>query len=115
MSNHKETVAEKLERLKREREEAASKGGTENTDLVSQLTHQDAGKPDFTEIARKLEERKAMEPKSENDDHVKMTIYVREDLARSFAALCTKRGQQKEFINQAIEDFIVKKTKELDL
>ena len=111
----KESARERLARLQRE-----SQGGKrEGQELLAQLTHQTDGKtdgkPDFAEIAKKLEERKAQEPKSENEGHVKMTIYVREDLHRSFAALCTKRGDQKVFINEAIEDFIVKKTREMDL
>ena len=44
-----------------------------------------------------------------------MTIYVRKDIADAFNALITKRGQQKEFTNQALADFIQKKTKELGL
>lgn len=107
----KETAKERLERMKRESQVDKREGN----ELVSQLTHQAAGAPDFNEIAKKLEERKAQEPKSENEGHVKMTIYVREDLHRSFAALCTKRGQQKEFINEAIADFVAKKIREMDL
>ena len=44
-----------------------------------------------------------------------MTIYVEENLAKSFNALITKRGQQKQFINQAIRDFVQKKAKELGM
>lgn len=111
--SEKETVQEKLARMQRE---AAEKGkGGDNTDLVSQLTHEGAGEPDFDEIARALEERKAQEPDGANAGYVKMTIYVREDLARSFNALCTKRGDQKEFTNQAIADFITKKARELGI
>lgn len=107
----KESAKERLERLQRE-----SHGGKrESHELVNQLTHKDDGAPDFSEIAKKLEARKAQEPKSENEGHVKMTIYVREDLARSFSALCTKRGQQKEFTNEAIADFVAKKIREMDL
>lgn len=116
MSNNKETVKEKLERLKREKEEAAAKiGANEGADLVSQLTHENAGEPDFAEIAKKLQERKAQEAKGENDSHVKMTIYVREDVAEAFNALITKRGQQKEFVNIALADFVAKKIRELGL
>lgn len=116
MSNHKESVKEKLERMKREKEEAAAKAKeTESTGLVSQLTHETSGEPDFSEIAKKLQERKAQEAKGENDSHVKMTIYVREDVADAFNALITKRGQQKEFVNIALADFVAKKIRELGL
>ena len=111
----KETVAEKLARLQRESGEVKPADPVENADLVAQLTHEETGEPDFTEIAKKLEERKAQEAKSENDGYVKMTIYIREDIAASFNALITKRGQQKEFANQAFRDFVAKKIRELGL
>lgn len=114
MSN-KESVAEKLARLQRESGESAPADTIANADLVAQLTHEDAGEPDFSEIAKKLEERKAQEAKGENDGYVKMTIYIREDIAASFNALITKRGQQKEFANQAFKDFVAKKVRELGL
>ena len=111
----KETVAEKLARLQRESGEAAPVDPVQNADLVAQLTHEDDGEPDFSEIAKKLEERKAQEAKGENEGYVKMTIYIREDIAASFNALITKRGQQKEFANQAFRDFVSKKVREIGL
>lgn len=114
MSN-KKTVAEKLALMKRETGEAGPAEASEKVDLVSQLTHEDSGEPDFSEIAKKLEERKAQEAKGENEGYVKMTIYIREDIAASFNALITKRGQQKEFANQAFKDFVAKKIRELGL
>lgn len=118
MSNQKETVKERMARLQREKEEAAAKakaGEKDSGSLVSQLTHETSGEPDFAEIAKKLEERKAQEAKGENEGYVKMTIYIREDIAASFNALITKRGQQKEFANQAFKDFVAKKIRELGL
>lgn len=109
----KETVQEKLARMQREAEENAT--GNENSDLVSQLTHENDGEPDFTEIAKKLEARKAKEHKGENEGHVKLTIYVRQDIYDSFNALVTKRGQQKQFVNQALSDFVQKKVRELGI
>lgn len=120
MSNT-ETAQERLARMKKEKEEAAKRaaqGGKQTpttTELVGQLTHENDGAPDFTEVAAKLEAIKAQEAKGENEGHVKMTIYVRADIARSFNALITKRGQQKQYVNQALSDFIVKKSKELGL
>lgn len=112
----KETAAERLARMKREKEAAdAASQDEKGTGLVGQLTHENDGSPDFTDLAAKLEERKAQEAKGENEGHVKMTIYVREDIARSFNALITKRGQQKQYVNQALSDFIQKKSRELGL
>lgn len=87
----------------------------EEATQVGQLDHENDGEPDFAELAVKLEERKQKEARGENDGHVKMTIYVEENLAKSFNALITKRGQQKQFINEAIRDFVQKKAKELGL
>lgn len=109
----KETARERLERMRREKE--AAQHTKQESDLVSQLHHQEDGEPDFSEIAKKLQERKALEAKGENEDHVKMTIYIRKDIADSFNALITKRGQQKEYANQAFADFIQKKSRELGL
>lgn len=114
MSN-KKTVAEKLAMMHRDTEESGSADPIENTDLVAQLTHETDGKPDFAELAKKLEERKAKEAKGENENHVKLTIYIRKDIADGFNALITKRGQQKAFANEAFADFIIKKSKELGL
>ena len=116
MKNSKnETAVERMERMKREK--AASRMATSGStnELVSQLTHEGTGDPDFTEIARKLEERKSREAKGENFNHVKMTMYIRKDIYDAFNALITKRGQQKEFTNQALSDFVQKKMRELDL
>lgn len=112
MSNEKETAQERMARMKRERE-AAKKAG--DSQIVEQLTNESNGEPDFSEIAKKLEERKAKEHKGENFNHVKMTMYIRQDIYDAFNALITKRGQQKEFTNQALSDFIQKKSKELGL
>lgn len=109
----KETAAERMERMRREKE-ATRKTGNDNN-LVSQLTHEDDGQPDFTNIVSQLEQRKEQEAKGENYRHEKMTVYVREDIYRAFNALITKRGQQKEFCNEALADFIIKKTRELGL
>lgn len=109
-----ESVQDRLERLKREKEEAKA-AAPDSTDLVGQLTHETDGEPDFTEVARKLQERKEAEAQGENEGYQKMTIYIRDDIAASFNALITKRGQQKEFANIALADFVKKKIKELGL
>lgn len=111
----KETVAQKLARLQRETGEAGPADPIQNADLVAQLTHEEDGEPDFAELAKKLEARKAQEPMGENKGYVKMTIYIEEGIAKSFNALITKRGEQKAFANEAFADFIIKKSKELGL
>lgn len=115
MSNKQESAIERINRLKREKEEAKAAQAPEAPALVSQLTHEDTGEPDFSELAKKLEERKAQEAKGENEGYRKLTIYIEESLADAFNALITKRGQQKEFANQAFRDFVQKKVRELNL
>lgn len=70
---------------------------------------------DLSDLKKKLEMRKVQEERGENDGYQKMTIYIRDDIAEAFNALITKRGQQKEFANIAIADFIKKKAKELGI
>ena len=107
------SAIERLANLKKEQEEA--KATSAKGDLVNQLAHENDGKPDFSDLAQKLQERQEREAKGENFAHVKMTMYIRQDIYDAFNALITKRGQQKEFTNQALSDFIQKKAKELGL
>lgn len=113
----KNSARDRIERLKREQEAAAAQGSTiADTKLVEQLTHEDAGEPDFAELAKKLEERKEAEKKpSANANTEKFTIYVDKDIAAAFKALCTERGDQKRYATQAFKEFVEKKVKELGL
>ena len=63
MTHKNESAAERLERLKKEKE--AAKVLNRDTPLVEQLTHESDGEPDFNAIAEKLEERKKTEAKGE--------------------------------------------------
>lgn len=116
MSNsQKESMTEKLTRMKRETEAAKAASSTDEK-VINQLTHESDGEPDFAEIARKLQERKEQQDTgSKNAGYVKLTIYIEENLAQSFQALCTKRGDQKEYANQALADFVAKKVRELGM
>lgn len=107
----KETTQERLERMKRD----AKRNGITDNSLVDQLTHEDSGEPNFSAIAQKLRERQEQETKGENDGYTKMTIYIRDDIAQAFDALVTKHGQKKEYANQALQDFVQKKIRELDI
>lgn len=114
MSNKKETALERLERMKREKEEA-KEAETGNQDLVSQLTHESDGDPDFTELAGKLKQRQDEKRVYPRKGYVKYTIYVEEPIAEAFQALCIERGDQRRFASEAIADFVQKKARELDL
>ena len=108
MSNHRESAAERIARMKQAKQEA------QPAEVMKDLTKEEST-DDFTEIVEKLQERKEQEAKGENDGYQKMTIYIRDDIAQSFNALITKRGQQKEFANIAFADFDKKKVRELGL
>lgn len=116
MSKNKESVAEKLARLQRESGESATTAPVSDTDLVAQLTHEDAGEPDFAGIAEKLKGIKEAEKEpSFLEGTTKFTIYVDNDVAEAFKALCVNRGDQRRYATQAFADFVSKKVKELGL
>lgn len=114
MSEKKETTAERIARMKREKE-AAKEAEKGKTDIVSQLTHESDGEPDFAALAEKLKKRHEEEKTSVMAGTVKYTIYVDEPIATAFNSLCLKRGDQRRYINQALKDFVLKKSRELDL
>lgn len=111
--NKKESPLERLERMKREQQQAKERSGKER--IVEQLTHEDDGKPDFSELAKKLKERKENEKVPALANTVKFTIYIDEDVAEAFQSLCVQRGDQRRFATEAFSDFVTKKAKELGL
>lgn len=82
-------------------------------EMLAQMTEQKTDQPDFEAIAEELEERKRQEGKGENEGYVKDTIYIEENIYKSFNALCIKRGDKKKYTNQALAEFVAKKYKEL--
>lgn len=116
MSNDKKRVAEKLARMQRDTGEARPADPIHNTDLVDQLAHEESGKPDFAAIAEKLKENQGTEKKpSFLEGTTKFTIYVDNDVADAFKAMCVNRGDQRRYATEAFEDFIIKKTNEMGL
>ena len=113
MTNKKETAAERLARMKKEKE--AAKEVAKGTDIVGQLTHENDGQPDFSSLVNKLENWNEKEAKGENVDYVKMTIYIQKDIAKGFNALCVRRGDQKKHANQALAEYVARKARELGL
>ena len=116
MSNHKNRVANKLAQMQKDTGEARTADPINNADLVEQLAHEEAGAPDFAAIAQRLKENQEAEKEpSFLEGTTKFTIYVDNDVAEAFKALCVKRGDQRRYATQAFSDFIVKKMKELGL
>lgn len=108
MSNNRESVTERLNKMKQAKKES------QTNEVIKDLSKENST-DDFSEIAKQLQERKEREAKGENEGYQKMTIYIRDDIADSFNALITKRGQQKEFANIALADFVKKKYRELGM
>lgn len=111
-NKNNESAADRLAKL---RAEKAAANTTDTTNLVSQLTHESAGEPDLSAIAAKLKQRQEEERTPELAGKVKYSIYVEKDVADAFQALCIKRGDQRRFANEALRDFVLKKTRELGL
>ena len=106
MSNKNDRIQNKLNEI------GAAKAPSKK-EVIQQIIHQEEEKPDYEQIARELQERHEEEKRSLNDNHIKDTIYVQEDLYKAFNALCTERGLKKQYVNEAIADFVQKKYKEL--
>lgn len=82
-------------------------------EVIHQIVHQEEDRTDFEQIAKELQQRHEEEKRSLNDNHIKDTIYIREDIYKAFNALCTERGLKKQYVNEAFEDFVKKKYREL--
>lgn len=113
MTKNNESAAERIAKLKKEKE--AAKANNENKEIVSQLTHESTGEPDFADLAQKLSERKEAKKTSVMANTVKYTVYVDEDVAKAFDALCLKRGDQRKYVNAALKDFVLRKSRELEI
>ena len=50
-----------------------------------------------------------------NDGYVRMTVYVRNDIMAGLKSLCPRQGQLKQRVNEALEEYIVKKAREMGL
>lgn len=116
MSNHKNRVADKLAQMQKETGAVGAVNPIHNVDLVEQLAHEESDQPDFAAIAEKLQNRLDAEKEpSFLEGTTKFTIYVDNDVAEAFKALCVKRGDQRRYATQAFSDFVIKKMKELGL
>lgn len=116
MSSDKKRVADKLARMRRDTDEVGAADQSAHADLVEQLAHEESGAPDFAAIAQKLRENQGAEKKPTFlEGTTKFTIYVDNDVAEAFKALCVERGDQRRYATQAFAEFIEKKVKELGL
>lgn len=108
MADKKSLLNQRLSKLDNQKEEIKS------ANVVNNII---AGKEekDLKAIAQELKERKEKEPDSINDPdlYIKDTIYIEKDVYEAFNALCLKRGDKKQFTNEALRDYVKKKYKEL--
>ena len=111
MANKNSLLDEKLKELEKQKEEV----GKNKKDVVNNIVTGEDSEVNFKEIANQLKERKENEAESLNDPnlYVKDTIYIEKDIYEAFNALCLKRGDKKQFTNEALRDYVKKKYKEL--
>lgn len=82
-------------------------------EVIQQIVHQEENKPDFEKIAEELAQRHEEEKRSLNTGFIKDTIYIQEDIYKAFNALCTERGMKKQYVNEALAEFVQKKYREI--
>ena len=82
-------------------------------EVIQQIIHQEEERPDFEKIAEELQQRHEGEKRSLNTGYIKDTIYIQEDVYKAFNALCTERGLKKQYVNEALADFVQKKYREI--
>lgn len=68
---------------------------------------------DLSEIVLKMKEAQHEQRTSLNDGYVRMTVYVRDDIMAGMKSLCPRQGQLKQRVNEALEEYIVKKAREM--
>lgn len=81
--------------------------------VINGIISQEQETPDFAKIAEELQQRHEAEKRGLNDNYVKDTIYIEENIYKAFNALCTERGMKKQLVNEALADFVQKKYREL--
>lgn len=108
MASKNNLLNQRLSKLDNQKEEI------KNANVVNSIITGKEEK-DLKTIARELKERKEKEPDSINDPnlYIKDTIYIEKDIYEAFNALCLKRGDKKQFTNEALRDYVNKKYKEL--
>lgn len=111
VSTNKETMQERMERLKREKEEA-QKNNSKST-VISQLTHEADSTTDFEKITEEFQKLQENKQPGANEGYTKDTIYIKDSLYKAFNTLCVNRGDKKKHVNAAIEDYVLKQYREM--
>lgn len=107
MSKNNDLLKKRLQEINESKKENESN----KPDVVNTIVTGKEEKPNFSEIAAQLEERKRKLKEGEtgaNDGYVKDTIYIRKDLWEAMQALCIEKGDKKNHVNAAYEDYISK-------
>lgn len=107
----KDLLTNRLKEMNKNKE-AMKKEKPNVVENIAKGTSETEEKPDFMKMAEVLEEKKQKEP-SKLENAVKDTIYIREDLYKAMQSLCHKQGDKRKLVNQAYEEFLTKKYKEL--
>ena len=112
MTEKNTNVAERLKELRMTQRTEAVRRATPG--IVDDLAHDDTGVGSLNELTKKIKQKRAP-VESINQDYVKMTIFVRSDIAEGVYALCTRRGQIKQFVNEALANHIREKAHEMGI
>lgn len=107
MSKNNDLLQQRLQELNANKKE--TKGN--KPDVVNTIVTGKEEKQNFSDIAAQLEERKRKLTEGQtgaNDGYVKDTIYIRKDLWEAMQALCIEKGDKKNHVNAAYEDYISK-------
>jgi hypothetical protein len=88
--------------------ENKSESNNENKD-VNDNDDEDAF--DIGSITKKIKKAKKKKPKFE-ETHRKDNFWVRNDLHKALKEICTERGEKTKIINEALQDYFVKRGNE---
>ena len=108
MTKNKDLIAERLKAMNESNQTLKQ----EKPNVVQNIATGEEEKPDFMKMAGALE---AQKPSSINDNHVKDTIYIRQDLFNAMQSLCKAPGDKKFHVNAAYEMYLTKVYKEMDI
>lgn len=105
-------ISKRLEAMKKGNE---NQNASRPANVINAITKGEEDKKDFKKMAEELKKIKEETKNSVLTGYRKDTIYIREDLHDAFNALCVKHGDKKAYANEAIEDFLIKKYKEMHM
>lgn len=105
-NNSKETMQERMERLKREAEKA------KETPVARTIAQGEDADTDFEKIAEAFAAMQPEHPQVKPEE-VKVTLYIDAQVYAAFEKLCVARGDKKRNTNAALAEFVLKRYREM--